>query len=179
MQSSEAYKFNPGNSEELNPVSKWENNVVQFPEKVKSFEDQGEEVKDNVVDFPVPETPKLPRAGTHEMSEYILKHDLKFNNIGELDARYKQLLAEKDQVVMTLVQKIHDKVFNHGQETKRITDLEHEINDLARFRKTYNTTLSPENPDAVETPQNLWPPAEMPKPEVPPAPPEEDHKQAA
>jgi hypothetical protein len=98
---------------------------------------------DNVIKFPEqkPVQAEQPKSGSHEMSMLIL-NEMGFSNLEEAKTKLNELKAEKAESVHSLAQKIRDKIFNHGQETKKVMDLEARIADLSRKVKSASLTES-------------------------------------
>lgn len=104
-------------------------NVIKFPEKEQEINNE------------------LPKSGSHEMSLHIL-NEMGFPSVEEAKTKLDELKAEKAESILTLVAKIKDKVLNHGQETKRVVELEAQIADLSRKVKAASTTESHQSEDS-------------------------------
>lgn len=149
---SEAYEQDP-KIEDVESVEEPKDNVIEF----ESHDGPAEHVVKHIFD----------KLSPHQKSLEILKEE-GYSSIEQANRGLEELEAEEDKIKMSFGAKIKDRLFNQGQESKKLIAIEKKISLLNRKLRIAKITLSKEQQDSelvpnkisdnvVHVPESIWP----------------------
>jgi hypothetical protein len=139
------------------------------PERKYNVEDQ-----ENVMPFTQPDSSAeaKPQSGTDAESIALLK-EAGFDSLSEAQTKLDNLKLQKDQMILSLTERIKDRLFNNSHNAMAFRGVEYRINKLSRLVRVAKIGASREEVDAVpakdnviQVPESVWPgPKDLEKPD--------------